>query len=205
MIQSDYVITHLRGIWQLIVGRKDWRADMDISVDGVFRSLWALALSTPIAIIAAIATQNLQALVPESTDAIKVTAPLPVSIFAMLVSLAVTWFGILAGLVAVTRGMNATHAAGPLIITYNWSQLLSFLAFMAPISVFAITQSAEAFVLSALPVAIFELVILWNIIRRILPIGVGGAIALMLGVLVGEQIIGSLVHDSLISLYGALS
>ncbi len=202
MIQTEYVTQHLTSIWRLVAGRDDWRDNVDVSVDGVFRSFWALALSTPIALIALIATQHMDAI---SIEPIGATVPLFVSAITLLISLAASWFFILATLIAVTRGLKATQEAAAVIITYNWGQLLSYLAFMVPIGIFAVTKSTELFALTALPMAIFGLVILWNVIRRILPISIGATIALIIALAIGELIVRNIIDKVVISIYSAVS
>ncbi|MEO1252311.1 MAG: hypothetical protein AAFW81_08205, partial [Pseudomonadota bacterium] len=78
MIDTQYALDHLRGVWRLALRREDWRRGLDISVDGFFKSLWAIALTLPFAFLAFAAAARAVRSSPEYADSDLVRAPLSV-------------------------------------------------------------------------------------------------------------------------------
>ncbi len=181
MISFDYAARHLRGVWRLAAGDEDWREEMDISTEGVFSSLWAIALSAPFAVLGVITETNIAKSAPAYQASAYARAPLALILPAELLSSLVAWLLTLAALAFAARRLGATRDAAPLIISYNWSQLLAFLTTLAPAIAVVLTGSAQIGAMLFLGVLFFSIYLFWVVLRRNLPIDVGVAIALIAG------------------------
>ena len=181
MISFDYAARHLRSVWRLAVGDEDWRAEMDITTDGVFASFWAIALSAPFAVLGIITETNIAKSAPAYQASAYARAPLALILPTELLSSVAAWLLTLAALALAARRLGATRDAAPLIISYNWSQLLAFLTTLAPAIAVTLTGNPQLGAFLFLGVLIFSIYLFWVVLRRNLPIDVGVAIALIAG------------------------
>jgi len=201
MIDFDYAGRQVRGVWRMVFGGGEWRDDIDPSIDGVFRSFWAFAFSTPFALLAFGAGYRIAASSPEFTKTIYAKAPLAVLFPTEIIALAAYWGASIAALVLAARSIGATRQAGGLIVAYNWGQLLTFIISAIPAAILVITGDLDIFVLFALPVVAASFFINWRILRQSLPINIGVTIFLMALLTVVELSVNSAVTYAIVSLY----
>ena len=183
MISFDYAARHLRGVWRLATGDEDWRTEMDITTEGVFASFWAIALATPFAILGAITETNIAKSTPAYQASAYAQAPLALILPTELLSSLVAWLLTLAVLALAARTLNATRDAAALFISFNWSQLLAFLTTLAPAVALVTTGNAQIGAFLYVGIFAFSLYLFWMVLRRNLPIDVGVAIALIVGLM----------------------
>lgn len=205
MIGFEYAGRHLRGVWRMITGDANWTEDIDRSVDGVFRSFWAILFTTPFALLSFHAAQRAAAASPQYEETIFARAPAPVVMAAELVAFCASWLASIVILALAARQFRATRNAGALIVTFNWSQLLTFVAAAIPAAALALTGNSPIFVILALPAIVFSIVVLWGVLRRNLPVTIGVAVALIALLTLVELSINAVTTQGAAALFQLLS
>lgn len=205
MISTDYIVQNLRGVWRMAFGGGDWRADLDRTTDGVFKSFWAVALSAPFAALAFTATHRALIDTPQFDDSILATAPFSVLLLAEMVSLALHWAASVAALVFTAQSINATRRAADVIVAFNWSRFIAIIAVAAPAVFLGLTGNAGLFALFYLPALFFSLILVWRILRACLPLSGVMTISLIVMLILIEVIVDALVTYGAVGLYGLLS
>lgn len=201
----DYAAKNIKGVWRLAFGAPDWRDDLDISVDGVFRSFWAVALAAPFSILAFLAARRAALATPEAASSVITDTPLAVILPADIIGLALDWGASIAALVFTANAIGARKQAAQVIVGFNWAQVIAAIAISLPVLVLALTNNMDLFVLLYLPAVGFALALLWGLLRRSLPLDVGMTIALIAMLTLIGVIINSSVTASAVFLYHALS
>ncbi len=181
MISLDYAATHLRGIWRLAVGDENWRDELDITTEGVFASLWAIAFAAPFAILGVITDSNIAKSAPAYQNSAYAKIPLAVILPTELLSSLIGWLITLAVLGFTARRLGQSRNAAGLIISYNWSQLLAFITILAPACTIALTGNAQLSALIYLGIFVFSIYLFWVVLRRNIEIDVSITIALIVG------------------------
>ncbi len=205
MISFDYAARHLRGVWRLAAGDENWRSEMDLTTEGVFASFWAIALSAPFAAVGVLAENRIAEASPAYQSTLYARAPMAIMLPAELLSSLVAWFITVAALGLVARRLGATRDAAALIVSFNWSQLLAFLAVMAPALAIVATGNAEIGALLFLAVLIFSIYLFWVVLRRNLPIEVSVAIVLIVGLSAASFGVYVILTNSAVRLYQLFS
>lgn len=205
MISFDYAARHLRGVWRLAAGDENWRAEMDITTDGVFASFWAIALSAPFAILGVLTETNIAKSAPAYQASAYARAPLALILPTELLSSLAAWLLTLAALAFVARRLGATRDAASLIISYNWSQLLAFLTTIAPAIVVTLTGNVQIGAFLFLGVLAFSIYLFWVVLRRNLPIDIGVAIALIAGLTAVIFGVYAIITNAALKLYQLFS
>ena len=181
MIRFDDAARHLRGVWRLAMGDDDWRDDMDLTTEGVFASFWAIALSTPFAIVSVLSEYRIAIESPAFSSSIYAKAPMAVILPTELIASLVAWGVTLGALALVAQRFGASRETAALIISYNWSQLLAYFTVMGPAISIAATGNGQLSAFLFLGVLFFSIFLFWVVIRRNLPIDVGVAVTLIVG------------------------
>lgn len=205
MIDFEYAGRQLRGVFLLVFTNKDWRADIDCSVNGVFLSFSAILLSAPFALLGFHAAHKAAAAAPEFPQSPYGQTPLAILMSAELIALASFWAASIFTLVISARLLQASRSAGGLIVAYNWGQLLIFLLSAAPAALLAFTYNVSLFALLALPVVVASLFITWRILRVFLSTDVAITIFMMILLTIVELSVNSIVMHAIISLHGLFS
>lgn len=205
MIDFDYAGRHVRGVWRMISGDAGWAEDIDRSVDGVFRSFWAILFTTPFALLSFHAAHRAALASPQYEETVFSRAPAPVVIAGEMLAFGASWLASVVILALAARQFQATRNAAALIVAFNWSQLLTFAAASIPAAVLALTGSSPVFVALALPAIVFSIVVLWGVLRRNLPVTVGVAIALIALLTFAEIAINAITTEGAIALFQLLS
>lgn len=205
MIDFEYAGRHVRGVWRMAIGAPDWTDDVDRSVDGVFRSFWAIALATPFALLAFHSAARAARLSPRYAETVFAKAPAPLIISAEMLGFIASWAASVAALGAIARALKESNHAASLIVTYNWSQLLTMAVASVPAALLAVTGATELFVLLALPAIAFSFFVLWGVLRRNLSITVGVAISLIALLTLIELLINAATTQGAVALIQLLS
>ena len=205
MTSFEYAGQHMRGVWRMARGDADWRNDMDQSVDGVFRSFWAIGYSTPFALLAFHSAQRAASLSPRYHETIFAKAPAPIVVGAEFFGFLVSWGASVLVLGAAARALKATRDAASLIIAFNWSQLLTMAVASVPAAFLAVTGATQFFVGLALPAIAFSFYILWGVLRRNLSITAGLTISLIALLTLVELLANSMATQGAVALFQLLS
>jgi hypothetical protein len=190
---------------RLAAGDEDWREDMELSTDGVFKSLWAIAFSAPLAVLGVITEHRISVASPNFQETLFAKAPLiaiaPITIFASLT----VWLISIAALAFIAQRMGAARNVAGLIVSYNWSQFLVFAVSAAPAAVFALTRNADVTVILYLTVFFFSIFLFWVVLRQNLPIDVGATVALIVAFTLISFGAYELIANAAISLFQLFS
>ena len=205
MIDFEYAGRHVRGVWRMALNDAGWTDDVDRSVDGVFRSFWAMAFAAPFALLAFHSAERAARLSPRYAETIFAKAPPLLIISAEMFGFVVSWLASVAALGAIARALDASDRAGGLIITYNWSQLLTIAVASVPAAFLAVTGATQLFVFLALPAIMFSFFIIWGVIRRNLSVTIGAAISLIALLTLIELLINAVTTQGAVALVQLLS
>ena len=213
MISVGYVAQNLRGVWQMVFqgeGRlageqEDWGKNLDFSLEGVFNSFWAIALSAPLALLSFAAAKRAVIETPQTGESIFSKFPFELLLISELAALVVYWAASIAALVITARAINASHKIAGLIVAFNWSQLLGYLCIVIPAALYGITGSVNLYALAVFPVLILNLMILWGVLRNCLPLTIGMTLLFIALLAIIQIIISELVISGMIGLYQLFS
>lgn len=205
MIDFEDAASHLTAVWRMVMGEDDGKSQIDASTDGVFRSLSALLLSAPFAALGVIAEDRVAALTPTYGDSIYGRAPLAMLLPLQLIIAAVIWLIMIVALGLITKRLNAGRAAAGLIVSYNWSQLLVYVAAAAPATVLVVTGAVEIVAILYAAIVLLNIFVFWRILRAWLPVNVPVTIALVVGLSGLSIIVYSLLVEAGISAFQAFS
>lgn len=205
MMDFDYAAQHLRGVWRLAAGDENWRQDMDLTLDGFFRSLWAMALAIPFALLGFTAAARAIALTPEYPRTMFSKAPLGVLLGIEVLTMIIAWFFSIAILAFSAKRIGASKQAAGLIVTFNWSQLLGGMVAVIPAIALIASGSLELFAILAIPALIFNLFLAWSVIRKNLAIDIGVTIAILAIIIAAEIGVNSVITRGGVWVYQLLS
>ncbi|MEM8934882.1 MAG: hypothetical protein AAGC77_00570 [Pseudomonadota bacterium] len=189
MIDFDYAVRHLAGVWAMVRGLDNWRDDIDRSMDGVFKSFWALPMALGPALFILAATARGAAGNPEFSQSVVAHAPPALLLIAGAVALVAYWLASIALIVAFLQRLQATRQVSDTIIAFNWVQLLTLCVEAIPAGLFAITRGPEVFVTLSLVAAIFTLYATWRVLRLAAGVNVSAAIGIIVTLIIVEFVI----------------
>jgi hypothetical protein len=115
----DYIRSNLAGAWQVMLGRPEGLRQLDISLDGFWRSFGAIVLILPFTMLTLLSLRQSAATAEEAP------APFAGSDIALEgVALIVDWiaFPLVFALLARPLGLGANYV--PFIITRNWASVI---------------------------------------------------------------------------------
>lgn len=201
----EYAAKNIKGVWRLAFGAPDWRDDLDISVEGVFRSFWAIGLAAPFSVLAFLAARRAALASPDIAPSAITATPLAVILPADIIGLALDWGVSIAALMFTANAIGAGKQSAQLIVGFNWAQVIGAMAISLPVLVLGLTNNMDLFVLLYLPAAGFTLALLWGLLRKSLPLDIGMTVALIAMLTLIGVIINSSVTAGAVFLYHALS
>ena len=201
MIDPDYAARHLGGVWKMAWNAPGWEDSLDRSVDGVFKSFWAAALTAPIAIAGFISGERAASRIPDLAGPGGAETPLGLSIAAEAVAFIAVWSVQLAALVLSARAAGRTRRIADIIIGFNWMQVYVSLAQSAPFIVLGLTLKREFAGFVALPALAFIVALYWGVLRRSLGVGAASTLAVFALLLLLELVTTSLISAGALALY----
>jgi len=184
VIDFDYAARQLAGVWKMAWNRPDWTMSLDRSVDGVFRSFWAVALAAPFALAEFVSLRRILSRDRDNPIPQLVEAPLGYAVAVEAVAYLLGWSAGLAALVMAARALGASRRAGDAIIGFNWVQVMTAAAQAAMLALAVIAGDSDASILFRLPIAVFAIALIWGVLRRSLGAGVAATIAVFLMIVV---------------------
>ncbi|MEM9707135.1 MAG: hypothetical protein AAF850_13795 [Pseudomonadota bacterium] len=190
----DYAVRQMAGVWIMAIASIDgdqrrWRDRLDLSVDGVFRSFWAVAFAAPFAIIGAVALRRASVSVPDLQDTPFVAAPLAIALTARIGGLIAYWAAGIGLIILTARATGRSQRVAETIIAFNWAQVFAFVLQAGPVAALGFAHDPSAAGAVAIPVLIIVLTLFWGVFRKGLEASVilalmllGALVALDLGV-----------------------
>ncbi|MGV6802224.1 MAG: hypothetical protein ACWA5L_09915 [bacterium] len=103
-----------------------WKSQIDNSLDGIYKSLWAIPLTIPFAIIVA-TVLSITMQVPADQGPMA-DVPLLLQWLILTINLCLTWCANLFLLSVLAKKLQSEQNLAAIIIGYNWAQFLSELS-----------------------------------------------------------------------------
>jgi len=130
---SHSVRTDISAVLAMISAKENWRARMDLSADGVFRSFLAIPLSLPFFLLFDKALVRAILAMPAEQRPELIDTPFLVGELIQLTIIIMVWLGSLWILALFAKRLHWDKHIAPVIIGFNWSVLIvqlpvSFLA-----------------------------------------------------------------------------
>ena len=200
MIDFDYAARQLVGVWRMAFtrgweGASDWRDDIDRSVDGVFKSFWAIAFAAPFALLSYVALHRAVKNIPSIDSTPLLEAPLAVMLGVEFLSYAVDWAVSIGAIVLMARALEATRTVTDTIITYNWAQVFAVALQSIPIALMGLFGTQAIAGILALPILVIVLVLFWGVFRQAMELKPGMAVAMiflltLINIIVNSVVVG---------------
>ncbi len=205
MIDFTYAARQLAGVWKMAWNRPDWTASLDRSIDGVFRSFWALALAAPFALVEFASLRRILARDGDNPIPELIAAPFGYALAVEAVAYLIGWTAGLIALVMAARAIGASGRAGDAIIGFNWIQVLTAAAQATMLAVISAVGELDALKALRLPLAAFVIALVWGVLRRSLGAGVAATIAIFLMVVLVGPITRLLIEIAAIAILQAFA
>ena len=193
MIDFEYAARNIAGVWRMALGREDWRNDVDRSLDGVFRSFWAVPLTAPFMLLAFLSARRAAAQSDILANDPLRDAPLPLLLTAETASFVIDWAVSIGVLVLTAQALHAEKRAADVIVGFNWAQLMTYAAIAVPIALLGFSADENIVALFSIPAVVFSIVIIWRVLRACLPLDVGMTVALIAVLTLISMIVDSTV------------
>lgn len=188
MISSEELSAALRGSWRLLNRDAAGIDDFNLSLDGLKNSFTAILVVAPIYLFIVAASTDI---LPGSSTG----AAAPVSYLQELFGLLLEWALYLAGALYAIRLLGLANRAVPYVIAYNWSSLIIVAAMVPPtlLARYGI-MGPGWFILCSLIVTVAALYYRWFIARTVLRTTATMAAAFMIGDVVVNLLVQSLLR-----------
>lgn len=184
MISFDYAARQISGVWKLAFPQFQQAsalqedATLDYTVDGFFKSFWAILFAAPFAILSFITAQRFVEKFDREALTIIQEAPLATMLVINSAAFITDWgFSILA-IITVAKALNATNTVANTIIGYNWATMIKtgLNAFVLMMVSFLGTAASAL----AIPITAIVLALLWGVFRRTMNTTPGTTIAIII-------------------------
>ncbi len=198
VVPFDYATAHLSAIWRLGFSPENskdaWRDMIDRSVDGVFKSFWAMVYAAPFAALSFTSTYKVAPQVSEAFRSPLFEAPFPILFLVLFLTYGLTWIINIAIMAFVASRAGYKREVSDLVICYNWAQVPILAIQAIPITLAALSQATASFgFLLAVAGLCMVMILYWRIFRRSLGAGIGLTIALLSLLLIVNVIIGNVL------------
>ena len=203
-MNPTYVWSHIRGVWGMAWGRAGWESELDRTVEGVFRSFFAVAMAAAVMAVVFIGARGAADAAAVKED-ILLSAPLPAFLIANVFVFFVDWAAGLVALLFSARHLKVDKRAGDALIGYNWSQLIVAAAQAAPLAVLAASRSQAAFVASFFFALMVAIALIWGVVRRGLGLAPNLSTAVVAVLLLVGFIVQRAAYAVAVGLYGSFS
>lgn len=166
MTGFDYAASQLAGVWGMAWNRDGWRAMLDRSVDGVFKSFWAMVFAAPFSLLGYFLLRQAASRLPGLPDAPLLHAPLAFGLGVEIIGYLVNWVAALVALVMIARALRAGERISEIIIGFNWLHVFIAVIQIAPLAAMGLGGGSGfagglAIASTAVIVALF-----WGYVRR---------------------------------------
>ena len=196
MLDPAYVARQVSGTWKMAFNRPDWMPTLDRSVDGVFRSFWAIVPCLAFSYISAIYLTSALTMMAEDIGESGRTVSIPIlaELFIITASLTLEWAASLFVLVKAGQRLVGGDRTATIIVGYNWAQLIFRGIMFFILVMMATTQSRPLVGLLGLPLIVLAISVVFGVLRRAMP-GIGFPViaGLMICLMLVAYLIGLLL------------
>ncbi len=195
MISSSEIGKSIAAVLAMAQGKEDWAGKLDLSVDGVFRSFWAMVLSLPLMVLVAETGRRLSLAAGSEDDRLAY----PVWLFTLQETLVrlMVWPAMLAILVTIAARSGAGWRVTPLIIAQNYASLLTYIVMGLALGLIVMADAVAYANIAIIVVAAFSIWLDWGILRRPLQLDVTSAALLLILLWVSGDIIAAVLSSLL--------
>lgn len=179
MITPAYIGTQFRAVLAMARNNPLWRDRLDAGADGFYRSLWAVVLGLPVAALVLYLSLQLILEIPEVAADMTLALPLPWLMVVQMLTVAAVRIALIAMLIVLSRALNKERGVSPLVVAYNWGELMIQLLLALTLVIILLTPSPASFAGLLLGVTIFMVYVRWGVLRRALDINVVQTISIL--------------------------
>ena len=183
MISLDEAARQMGGAAKMALAAPDWRETLDRSMNAVFASFWAVALSAPLALLATATTMRAARRTADLGESVYANAPFAPLAAIDLAAFVADWAVNLAILVLVARFIGAGKKAAELIVGFNWITPMVTAIALPALAIIAATASTQIGGLVALPTLVLQIALIYGVVRRGLDLSLApsaGIVALLI-------------------------
>ena len=196
MIDFDYAARQISAVLRMAIsrpGEETWRNDLDRSIDGFFKSFWAIALAAPFAILGFVALHRAARIIPDIDSNPLFEAPMGVMVGVNFIAYLADWAISIGAILLIARVIDATKTVTDTIVSYNWAQVFAIGIQTVPIAIMGLTGQQVIAGFLALPIFACVLILFWSIFRRAMGAGAGISVALVVLLTLINIIVRSIV------------
>ncbi|MBB5517467.1 hypothetical protein [Amphiplicatus metriothermophilus] len=201
----DYAARQIAGVWKMAWNRPGWTDALDRSVDGVFRSFWAVVYAAPLVVAGAVSLRRVADRTPSPSADPLLEAPLSVVLGAQMASYLIDWAASVAALVFAVQAAGGRRRVADVIIGFNWAQVMASAAQVAPMVVLAFTGARALASLLLIVAVAFAVALHWGVIRRAAAASVPFAVGAMALLILITLVVSGLVNGAALALYALVS
>lgn len=158
--------------------------DFDHSVDGFFRSFFAIVLCAPFYLFAVLAQRRIAENAPTEMPSLDAGTPLAITpgyILFESFSYLANWLAFPIAMILIVRLIDATTRYAPFVVAYNWTAcVVMFVSFVPQLLYLAGVIPITAVLGLYLPILIFAAVYEWRVAREALEISGWSAAGIVL-------------------------
>ncbi len=196
MLTGSEILHGLTGVWRILLRDPDAPKHFNLSLDGFFRSFWALALSVPVVFFSTTSLWRLaREMEPDDNTGFGAFATV------QLGGTFFYWEVYLAAMVVVARQLKLGAHYAAYVVTFNWGALFTSIVFALPLLFYSIGISgSRGAMVATLPAFAILAWYRWRIAREVLGAAPSTTVAIllldfMLGVIM-DQGLAWLVYSS---------
>jgi len=179
MITPAYIGSQFRAVLSMAQNNPLWRERIDGGIDGFYRSLWAIVLGMPVAALILYLSLRLFLEIPEIAADMTIALPLPLLLIVQMLTVAAVRIAMVGILMVLARSLNKERGVSPLVVAYNWADLMIQLLLAVTLLGILLTPWPTVFSGLLLGVTIFMFYVRWGVLRRALDINVIQTISIL--------------------------
>ena len=202
MITPAYIGSQFRAVIAMAQNNPLWRERIDASTDGFYRSLWAILLGLPVAALILYLSLQLILELPDFAADMTLALPLPLLMIVQMMTVAAVRIAIVGLLMVLARSLNRERSVSPLVVAYNWAELMIQLLLAASLTIILLTPSPAGFAGLLLGVTIFMFYIRWGVLRRALDLNIVQTISILVMLALVSFLVSVVVTGMLRGIFG---
>ena len=184
MIDFAYCARQLRAIWQMAFGTNSqtpqtWQDELENDEAGFRRSLQALILGLPFALLAGATLGAIIKISPEVAPYLEGLSRIEI-LLVQAIGMWLEWGLALLTLALIVKAHKMDERLYGVLASYNWVVLLSIIAFVVPTLVLALTADPYVTTVLFFPAGALVLALQWRFIRVMFAANVGMTIFLLI-------------------------
>ncbi|MEM9422677.1 MAG: hypothetical protein AAF986_09260 [Pseudomonadota bacterium] len=200
MFQFEYARQQVTAVWKMATNDAGWRDQLDTSVDGVFRSAWAVLYAVLFSLAMSFFAWQSMSIADDTPKFPLFYAGKYIFIGVQTSEILIAWLANLVALTLIARNLGADGRIAQIIVGFNWAQpIVLFIQAMA-YGVLAFSQSSTLGGIVFLPALVLQVLIVWGVLRRGFERDTGTTVAIIGGILLVDILVTSAIRRLAIGL-----